>query len=425
MEAVRAVEATARFLADALLQNRLARRAETSVRAHPTILTLAAATYCVVVATIVPQALPMLVSTLTGRLHLSVMQAGILSATDLGGSVVSSVLLARPFRRLSLSRITQIGLTVTIGSDFTCIATHSFSVLAALRLIAGIGEGIILITGLTVYAQARSVERVYAMSTLALTTIAAAFMIVIPTIVPVWGPGSCFGLLAVFSMPALWTARLFQRADTGAGSPSPVNLGRSAWLVIGALAIAYCGLGASWANLGQLGQAAQLNTLETGSAISLATFTSPTALLLVAIVSGRVSNRSCIAAASLLMIVALTTIEFATGRLVFTAATVLFVFGWFFYVPPIFGVTASLDPSGTVSVIANACANGGLALGPLLAVPALQRWGLGILPYVTSGLLIVALALVATAIPRIQHTGSHRRCRSRCNSDAPLPTRTT
>jgi MFS family permease len=346
-----------------------------------------------VVATSVGQVLPVLMTALTSQLHLTIGQSGMLAAADMGASTLASVVCARTSARVPLAIVAFSGTVITVLANLTCLFAHGFGELLALRLIAGLGEGLLTIACVVVLSNAPSPRRAFALGAFAQTAFGMALNIAIPQLTARFGWSSCFVVLAVFAAPGLRTARYLTRPERSQVVSTATSLTVAAWLAIIAMTIAFCGIGATWANLGGLGQRALLSAATIGVAVSGASIAAPVASILTAVIGNRISSLISLAFASAAMLIGVGLLSGAGDAMLFCAGTIAFMFGWVVYVPNACGVTAALDSTGAATVIATAGANGGFALGPILAVPAISLWGLGAVPYLTFGLLAVAFCL--------------------------------
>lgn len=360
---------------------------------------LAAAIYSVALAAVVAQALPVLIATLTAQLHLTTTQSGLLAASDLGAGTLASIVATRTPWRYNPSVIARFGVVVMILANLGCIAASSFAPLLALRLLAGVGEGAVTMAGVAVYAKSKSPERTFALGALAQALAGSALMAIVPMLTTRFGWSASFALIVIAAVPALWASRLFgQAAAPAKPSAARAGPGMAGWLAILAMTAAFCGLGASWVNLGRVAEHAHLKATETAFAVSAASLAMPVAVALAALIGDRLPNWLCLGGATAAMLTGLGLIGTSNTAALFASGAAVWAAGWAFYVPYMGGVTAGLDRTGGVSVIANGCANGGFALGPILAIPLLQHWGVVAAPYMTSALLLVALVLVIKPI---------------------------
>jgi predicted MFS family arabinose efflux permease len=347
-----------------------------------------------VVATSVGQVLPVLMTTLSSELHLSVTQAGLLAAADLGAATVASVVCARPSAKFALSTVALVGTVIVLVANLACLLATGFGGLLALRLIAGVGAGVLTVACVTALSQNASPARAFAMAAFAQTAFGAALNVAIPSLNERYGWSACFVVIAAVAAPGLRIARYYVRSQTPHAVASRATLSVAGCMALVAVSVAFCAIGATWANLGGLGERSLLTVATIGIAVSAASIAGPVATALTALVGNRIPSLLGLSFGSVAMLAGVTMLELAGATPLFYAGAIAFMFGWAVYVPYAMGLTSAIDPTGALSVIATACANGGFSLGPLIAVPAIAAWGVGAVPYLTFALLLCALGLI-------------------------------
>jgi predicted MFS family arabinose efflux permease len=341
----------------------------------------------------VAQTLPVLITTLTAALGLNVQQAAWLAFADLGTSTVSSLLGAWLIRHRPLPALARYGTVITIFGNLACFAVRGFGPLFALRLVSGCGEGLMVAVGTAVLARARSPERAFAFAACGQTVVGAVGVAVIPTIVALWGWNSFFIVIALFAAPGLIGASWLTDGQTGPRQQRTDGFSMPAWIAIAAMTITYLGIGGIWANLGALGQRSTLSLPAIGYGISIATLSAPAGTIIAAIMGNRAPSSVCISVGIAALVSGTVILETATGSAAFTGGSVVFMFGWALFVPYANGITAVLDKTGAATVVATACAGGGLAVGPLVVVPLIGRWGYGAVPPLTAVLVLLSYCM--------------------------------
>ena len=347
-----------------------------------------------VVSTSVGQVLPVLMTTLTSELHLSVTQAGVLAAADLGAATVASAVYARPSAKVALSTVALVGTVITLVANLACLLATGFGALLALRLIAGVGAGILTVACVTALSQNVSPARAFAMAAFAQTAFGAALNVAIPSLNAHYGWSACFVVIAAVTAPGLRIARYYVRSQAPHAVASRATLSVAGWMALVAVSIAFCAIGATWANLGGLGERSFLTVATIGIAVSAASIAGPVATVLTALVGNRIPSLLGLGFGSVVMLAGVIMLEFAGAGPLFYAGAIAFMFGWAVYVPYAMGLTSVIDPTGTLTVIATACSNGGFSLGPLIAVPAIVAWGVGAVPYLAFALLLCGFGLI-------------------------------
>ena len=364
---------------------------------------LLAGIHGMVVATSVGQVLPVLMTTLTAELHLTVTQAGFLAAADVGATTLAGAALARPAGRFALSTVARVGTVIVLGANLACLRVTGFGALFSLRLLAGVGAGIVTVACVIALSQNKSPARAFALAAFVQMAFGAALNVAIPSLSAHYGWSACFVVIAAFAAPGLWIARYYVRSQVPQAIASRATFTIAGWMAVAALSIAFCAIGATWANLGGLGERSHLTVAMIGIAVSGASVAGPVATALTALVGSRVSSFLGLGFGSVTLLGGVILLGFAGSSPLFYAGAVVFMLGWAVYVPYSLGLTSVIDPTGALAVIATAGANGGFSLGPLIAVPAIAVWGVGAVPYLAFALLVCALGLI---VPLTGQTGS-------------------
>ena len=143
-------------------------------------------------------ALPILAGALMAGLGLSVTEVGLLGTIEFAGLFVASLLVAPLMDRGYRRRIALIAVAIVVLVNALCAMLEtSFTALAALRFVAGIGAGLALAVGNATIANAENAERFSGH----LTILLVAFMVVI---MPIYSRVSeAYGYQGVFAVLAV------------------------------------------------------------------------------------------------------------------------------------------------------------------------------------------------------------------------------
>src|ERR1700722_1532503 len=199
---------------------------------------LLAGIHGMVVSTSVGQVLPVLMTTLTSELHLTVTQAGFLAAADLGAATIASAACARPAGRFALSTVAQVGTVIVLGANLACLLVTGFGGLLALRLLAGIGAGLVTVACVIALSQNKSPARAFALAGIAQTAFGAALNVAIPSLNAHYGWSACFVVIAAVAAPGLRIARYYVRSQTPHAVASRATLSVAGWMALVAVSIA-------------------------------------------------------------------------------------------------------------------------------------------------------------------------------------------
>ena len=177
--------------------------------------------------------------------------------------------------------------------------------------------------------------------------------------------GLCLPLAGCFPSAA---ARPRAQAALGtAGSVLPGVFGVSAVLLF------YVGLSAVWTFIGSIAAAADIDAPSSGQILSIATVLGILGSLCATLIGARWSRRVPLLGGYAVMAAAVVLLMGSPEIGRFAVAALLFKYAWTFVLPFILATLASFDQRGRLMSTVNLVIGGGLALGPMLAGPILER----------------------------------------------------
>jgi len=315
--------------------------------------------------------LPLLVGAMVERLGLTVQQAGLIAAADMLGASVSalgvSFILSRGHWRVVL--ICGIGL-LTIADALSGLAQH-FTPLFFTRIVAGLGEGVLLAIANASIGETRNPDRVFGLSTAGQVAFGSPALYLMPSLL------SAYGLRGVFwSLTALTAASTFlvkhmpdgaRLSGTSTRQTAKPPLSAQSVIALAGVLTYFIAQGGVWAYLDRIGVANQITMANVGTALAISSIAGLLGASLSAWLGIRWGRLKPLLFATLCTLVSLLILNQNTTFVVFAAMVSLFNFAWNFSVPYQFGALAQIDPSRRTVALGGVVVFAGLTVGPVLA----------------------------------------------------------
>ena len=140
-----------------------------------------------------------------------------------------------------------------------------------------------------------------------------------------------------------------------------------------AVLLFYVGLSAVWTFIGSIAAAADIDAPSSGQILSIATVLGILGSLCATLIGARWSRRVPLLGGYAVMAAAVVLLMGSPEIGRFAVAALLFKYAWTFVLPFILATLASFDQRGRLMSTVNLVIGGGLALGPMLAGPILER----------------------------------------------------
>jgi predicted MFS family arabinose efflux permease len=344
-------------------------------------------------------ALPFLLGSLMDHLALDEGAAGLLGSFELGALAVASAIAAPQMARRSRRGAAFLGAAVATLGHLVSGVVESYSFLVGARLVAGIGEGVVLAAAGAVAAGSTDPDRLFARTFLWGGLAIAVFLAVLPYATVPWGYAGGFALVAAVSlvcMPLLTWMGARPAQDDGRVVPPLPHVGLGVSALAGVILFAL-GQGALWAFTERIGQSIGL----TPEAVGIALGATQLAALSGAAFAWWLGTRRGRAGP---LVIGVGGSALSTWALVHTGSTVgfwvillLWGIAYFFALPYLLGTAAALDRHGRWSAAAMGLSMAGVALGPGSAGFVISLWGYTALGWlvVVSGAAAIALMLPA------------------------------
>jgi len=316
---------------------------------------------------------PEIINSLIKGIGLSSASAGVLASLEVVAVAVTAFALAPRIAVLPLRTLCVAGALLTIAGNAFTAGLTTFAGVAAVRLIAGLGEGCLLAVANAVIAGFRNPDRGYAQVNGVNIVFAMCFLAFLSLI------GRAFGHVGVFAAIALgcvlFLPALVRIPRTGASTaPSGALTSPRAYALLLAMLIWGSGDGATWAFLLQLAERTTLSPAWVSISVASWAVGGFVGAGAAAWLSQRVPRMHALTVAVVLNVLNALVLCYSTDGIVYIVAAFVQIVCVYFIMPYLLGIAAELDPQGGC-----AAAVGGMfmltgATGPVLG-GFVTQWG--------------------------------------------------
>lgn len=317
--------------------------------------------------------LPLVIAAYIGKVGLSGEQAGYVVAADLAGMALSIILAQGWLHRLSWRRVTCAASVLLCAANLlTCLA-QPFTFLLVERFAGGLAAGAVSAICTASLATHAKAGRWFALLVTAQFMLSAAGMLILPAYIGDGGIAAIFAPLAAMALMMYPLAYCLRQAEITtklevAESSSRRSVTWAEYALIGIAPLVYfLGANAFWTYVEQLGSGAGLGIIPVGEVLALSAVFSALGAVVATATSEMIDPAvNCLVGLTMTAF-ALVLAEHVSDYSSYRTAVCLFALGWTYTWPYLLAVAADLDPTGRLSVSANAAAWAGLAIGPIAA----------------------------------------------------------
>lgn len=369
-------------------------------------ITIAAAALLSAVAILVFNAMPLILGAAANSLALPNQKLGYLGSAYLAGHALMTIALIFWIRTVAW-RLAIVAAAALQGLAFALASqAASFSPLAAILFVAGLGGGALFGIAVTCQADSSEPDRNLGIGTFAQVVLPAVAVLVLPTLVIArWGFAGVLWVLVAFAAIAGLLApgmpRASERSDAHAGGSDALGPKNDevAWIILGAASIFIIGNAALWAYVERVGDAAGLAPEFIGKALSAALVAGGLGSLVPVFLGQRFGRWRVVTGAIALQVAAVLMLSNSVGAVRFVAVGALFMFGW--TVSVIYQLAGAADLSARAAATVPAVIGIASAAGPALAGSLLGETGFERLFALTLMTLVGSWAIFSYATRRL------------------------
>jgi len=322
--------------------------------------------------------LPVLVGGLVESLDYSKQQAGNVTAANIYGAALGSLIAVLLVKRLPWKRTVVGALLPLLALDLLSPSIVAAEGLITLRFIAGVFGGLITGTGLAVMARTGKPEISYACMLLIQFGLGGVGLYALPSLTLIYGTKALFFTLAIFDITALlfivflaaYPAKNNKNSDSNLDSNANRQRAKTALFPIGLMLVAvFLFQGANngvYAFVERLGMEVGLSVQWVSLSLGIGAWVGVPGALLVIGIANRYGRLLPLLAVGGLMVAGWWLLHYPAIPQAFLWSGALVSFAWAFIIPYLFGILAELDPSGQMAAYGGLFSKLGLASGPLV-----------------------------------------------------------
>jgi predicted MFS family arabinose efflux permease len=368
---------------------------------------LIGAIYGGVVALLVVNALPALVSAIATGLKWDDRALGLFASADVAGITIGSVLGVAVVRRLSLRAVAAGSVLLLVGADLACAVGTAQAVVVSCRFIGGFASGLILAACYAVYSMSHA-QRNFALFSIGQMTSSFIAVTAIPMLSARLGWQSSLYFIACLSALA-FPLMLSLPAHSYAKSPPAALVQRrkhssyAVWGAVGGLLVYIVGEGAVWTFMERMGLASGIPEHTVNMAVSACALAGLFGALLMLFPSQRLGVLAPLTVTTIMSVIGISLMQTSNAPL-FVAALCAYTFAWLAFSTVQFAVIAQADTAGTATISMSAAWYAGFAIGPYLAGALVERFGF--VPVQVLGVAGALLAFFSLLPLRIKQRGA-------------------
>lgn len=299
-----------------------------------------------------------------------------------------------------------IGAVIIITGNVVAMLANEYHLIAASRVIAGIGAGIVLALGNTIVARTRNPERVFGFVIAGTSLYESIILFGTPLAIHSSGRQGFYLLLVIVVALFALVMRGFRREPLGMlkqeFESEPLQNRKHGITGTAAVFVIFIMLSCVWVFAEQLGVRSGLNIVKIGIIFSIGTFLGFLAGLLAGFLGNRYGRTLPVTIGILSPTISCLCIAYFPSENVYQASMLIFIFTYYFFLPYILGTMAALDRRGRWAVIASGLHLLGAAISPVFGGLIVVKFGYITLSWAVFSVCLVSLAVLLTVVRFIQ-----------------------
>ena len=340
---------------------------------------------------------PIIVHSVIRGLSLSEPEAGMLISVEIMAIALTSLTISPRIHRFRIRLTCFSGCLAAITCHLLSVFIDTYTVLLAVRMCAGVAEGLVYSIAVGVVASTINPSRGYGIINAVNIVYCSIFMAVVPSIelsvpnVVVFASlaaGSLIMAPFVYSLPASVTV-----SEEGASVPAG-GFDTRAWLLLIAMFLWGTGINSLWPYLFYIGTRTALEVREVGVVLGISGLAAFAGVMLMTVIGHRFGYLRPLLPALLVNLAAVLSITLTPLATAYIISLVILMMAVYFIFPFLLAISAGLDPAGRV-----AAATGGIymftgGIGPVIGgnlVAAIGAEGIG---YVFIGECLLTMYLI-------------------------------
>ncbi len=320
--------------------------------------------------------MPIIVGALQDGWGYTAEYAGYVTAIDLAGLLVGSVVTSWLARRLDWRWYVGGALMLSAAFNLLCAPFHSVVPLCCFRFAAGLASGATYASSLTLLSRNSEPARAFSFLILLQVLANAVVLVLFPLLNDRWGPAAIFVAIAAVLAASLAVVPLLPGRDLTGATPSPARATRYRRqlsvpllpaLCLMAVALFYVTIGSYWAYAERMGIGFGISAQQIHWLLSAGVLLSAAACLSARAVSHRIGQSRALLIALALLATTLLIHAMLPTPTMFVITLAVLQLCWNFIDIFQLGTLAVLDPSGRAAALVPAAQGAALAAGPAAA----------------------------------------------------------
>ena len=382
----------------------------------------------VTIGNLTPYALPVIVGALVDHLHVAPSMAGYLGTAELVGLGAGAAIFSRVILRVNWRAFALLAITLSALANLATPFAPGLVALFAIRLVSGLGGGMLLAMAAAGLSSTRTPERTLGSVQIFGMMFSGVALYALPLVLDRAGGVAMFALIAAANVAAAALVLVAPRRSPyaegmaragivrAADAPAPPLLITTSTLA--GITLYFIAAMGFWVFFERVGHAAALPVARIAQVLGTSQFFGAAGALTAVVVATRLGNRIVPMMIALLIAIAaslLMTTHVDVAR--YAIAAFGFSFAWSVIYPYMMGIAISLDPSARVVGYALALQTAGKAVGPALASTVVMGTAYSGAYWLSFALFVGALVAF---LPAILHTDALLSARRTAPTLAPL-----
>ncbi len=336
-----------------------------------------------------------LVAGLVDGLGFTESDAGRVGSLNIYGAALGALVAIAIVGRVRWRAFAVCALVGLMTIDALSILVTTPTALMAMRFLHGSVGGMLVGVSFAVFARTRTPDRVFGMLLVIQYGLGGLGIMLLPRLVPIYGPGVLFGALIAFSFVTLLMLPFLDRYPKGR-IERPAASGGIRWGLLAATVASVflfqAGNMALAVYMIPLGRHFGLDTGYASTTLGLATWVGIAGCALVVVFGTRFGRAWPLAIGAILTVAGCFAFHWSGSRAVYLLANCLTAVTWSFVISYLLGLCAEFDQTGRTAALGGLLSKLGLASGPFLAA-----WLLEVSDY--ARLIDVSVIAIALSVP--------------------------
>lgn len=349
---------------------------------------------------------PMLVGELMGSFGISALSAGLIPAAEMAALAISSMLCAKYLPQITYRRIIAWAIILIGAGNLASIYIASYLPLLIVRIVCGIGAGLLLMVSSAVVANFDDSDRAYgqintACVIAAMVAFAAAPLLPVENGIPLTFP-ILFIFVAIllpfsFAMPGnlVMSASVNSEVDSATN-----NISLDVVLIAIAVFISCCIFSSIWPYYVLLGERAGLPADQINIIMTYSILFTLIGSMTASFIGHKFGRLRPAALGLILMTVAIVSLSISSNTLVYRLFTGLNLLGLYIFIPYFLGYASQADHSGRGPAIVAGTFMLAAAAGPYLGGAVLSLFDIAVFAWIAPISNLIAFVLLYTVSTR-------------------------